>query len=296
MNLDGTHVAMVTPFDSDNNIDEERYREFIDYLIDAKVDGIVAAATTGESATMSHAEHQKVIDILIDQVDGRVTTIAGAGSNATSEAIDLLKYSEDAGADCALIITPYYNKPQQKGLVEHYQVLNDSSDLPIITYNVPSRTSVDLSIDTTIQLAQMDNIIAIKEANPDLNKLANIFSILEEKDIENFDVLSGNDSLTVPMISQGARGVISVVANIMPEKTTSMVNNALQGNYDKARSLSNELFDLMNVLFIESSPAPAKKALELMGMSVGGLRLPLVDMSEENTRVLEDVLRKYDLI
>ena len=296
MNLDGTHVAMITPFDSDMNIDEERYREFVEYLINKNVDGIVAAATTGESATLSHKEHQKVIDILVDQVDGRVTTIAGAGSNSTTEAVDLLKYSEDAGADCALVITPYYNKPQQAGLIKHYETLNNSSNLPIIAYNVPSRTSVDTSIDTTIKLAQMDNIVAMKEANPDLNKLANIFSLIEENDIDNFVVLSGNDSLTLPMISQGARGVISVVANIMPEETTLMVNKALEQDYLEARKLSNMLFELMDVLFIESSPAPAKKALELMGQSVGGLRLPLVDMSEANVEVLKEVLKKYELI
>ncbi len=296
MNLDGTHVAMVTPFDSDKNIDEERYRSFIEFLIDEGVDGIVAAATTGESATLSHQEHKKVIDILIDQVDGRVTTIAGAGSNATSEALDLLKYSYDAGADTALVITPYYNKPQQTGLYEHFKQLNDSCDMPMIVYNVPSRTSLDISIDTTIKLAALENVVAIKEANPDLNKLAHIFSLLEDNDLsDNFKVLSGNDSLTLPMISQGARGVISVTANILPAKMTKMVNEALAGNFDVARDLSNELFALMNVLFIESSPAPAKKALELMGMSVGGLRMPLVDMQESNVEILKDVLKRYDL-
>ncbi len=296
MNLDGTHVAMVTPFDSDKNIDEERYRSFIEYLIEEGVDGIVAAATTGESATLSHQEHKKVIDLLIDQVDGRVTTIAGAGSNSTSEALDLLKYSYDAGADSALVITPYYNKPQQSGLYEHYKILNDSCDMPMIVYNVPSRTSLNISIDNTIKLATLDNVVAIKEANPDLNRLAKIFSILEDKDLsDDFKVLSGNDSLTLPMISQGARGVISVTANILPTKMARMVNEALEGNYDVARKLSNELFPLMDVLFIESSPAPAKKALELMGMPVGGLRMPLVDMDESNVEILKEVLKRYDL-
>ncbi len=296
MNLDGTHVAMVTPFDSDKNIDEERYRSFIEYLIEEGVDGIVAAATTGESATLSHQEHKKVIDLLIDQVDGRVTTIAGAGSNSTSEALDLLKYSYDAGADSALVITPYYNKPQQSGLYEHYKILNDSCDMPMIVYNVPSRTSLNISIDNTIKLATLDNVVAIKEANPDLNRLAKIFSLLEDNDLsDDFKVLSGNDSLTLPMISQGARGVISVTANILPTKMARMVNEALEGNYDVARKLSNELFPLMDVLFIESSPAPAKKALELMGMPVGGLRMPLVDMDESNVEILKEVLKRYDL-
>lgn len=297
MNLDGTHVAMITPFDDNKNIDEEKYRNFIDYLIEGGVDGIVAAGTTGESATMTHPEHQKVIDIMVDQADGRVTTIAGAGSNATSEALDLVKYAEDAGADAALVITPYYNKPQQSGLYNHYKLLNDSNNIPIIAYNVPSRTGVDLSADTIIDIAKLDNIVAIKEANPDLNKLAHVFSLLNKNNLmDNFTVISGNDSLTLPMLSQGARGVISVVANVLPKEMSTMVNSALSGDYDKARELSNDLFNLMDVLFIEASPAPTKRALNLMGRNVGGLRMPINEMSDENEAILKDVLKDHNLI
>ena len=297
MNLDGTHVAMVTPLDDDKNINEEEYRNLIDFLIEGGVEGILAAGTTGESATMSHEEHQKVIDIMVDQVDGRALTIAGAGSNATSEAMDLVKYAENAGADAALVITPYYNKPQQKGLYEHFKLLNDSNDIPIIAYNVPSRTGIDLSVDSIIDIAKLDNIVAIKEANPDLNKLATVFNELDKQDLsDNFTVLSGNDSLTLPMIAQGARGVISVAANVLPSEMSEMVRKALEGNYDKARELSNDLFDLMDVMFIEASPAPAKRALNLMGKNVGGLRLPLLEMSETNDVILQEVMKKYDLI
>lgn len=296
INLDGTHVAMITPFDSDNNIDEEKYRNFIDFLINQGVDGIVAAGTTGESATMSHEEHQKVIDIMVDQADGRVTTIAGAGSNSTSEALRLVKYVEDVGASAALVITPYYNKPQQSGLYDHFKLLNNSADVPIITYNVPSRTGVDLAVDTIINLAKLDNIVAIKEANPDLNKLANVFTNLEKEDLSDFQVLSGNDSLTLPMIAQGARGVISVVANIVPNQMSSMVHHALDGKYDEARVESNDLFNLMDVLFIEASPAPTKRALNLMGMDVGGLRMPINPISEENDVILQAVMKDYNLI
>lgn len=297
MNLDGTHVAMVTPLDDDKNIDEEEYRNLIDFLIDEGVEGILAAGTTGESATMSHAEHQKVIDIMVDQVNGRATTIAGAGSNATSEAMDLVKYAEDAGADTALVITPYYNKPQQSGLYDHFKLLNDSNNIPIIAYNVPSRTGIDLSVDSIIDIAKLDNIVAIKEANPDLNKLANVFNLLEKNDLsDDFIVLSGNDSLTLPMISQGARGVISVAANILPNMMSTMVREALNGNYVESRKLSNKLFDLMDVMFIEASPAPAKRALNLMGKNAGGLRMPLKEISSENDIVLQEVLKEYDLI
>ena len=296
ISLDGTHVAMITPFDQDNNIDEEKYRNFIDFLIDHGVDGIVAAGTTGESATMSHDEHQKVIDIMVDQANGRVTTIAGAGSNATSEALGLVKYVEDAGADAALVITPYYNKPQQSGLYDHYKLLDDATNVPIIAYNVPSRTGVDLSVDTIIKLAQLDDIIAIKEANPDLNKLANVFNCLKKEEITDFTVLSGNDSLTLPMIAQGARGVISVAANVMPTEMSDMVNSALDADYVRSQELSNYLFDLMDVLFIEASPAPTKRALNLMGMDVGGLRMSINPISEANDVILQEVLKEYNLI
>lgn len=297
MNLDGTHVAMVTPLNDDGTINEEEYRNLIDFLIDGGVEGILAAGTTGESATMTHDEHQRVIDIMVDQVNGRALTIAGAGSNATREAMDLVKYAEDAGADTALVITPYYNKPQQSGLYDHFKILNDSNNIPIIAYNVPSRTGIDLSKDSIIDIAKLDNIVAIKEANPDLNKLASVFNELEKNDLlDNFTVLSGNDSLTLPMISQGSRGVISVAANVLPDKMSTMVRKALEGKYDDARKLSNELFDLMDVMFIEASPAPAKRALNLMGKNVGGLRMPLKPMSDKNDVVLQEVMKKYDLI
>ncbi len=296
MNLDGTHVAMVTPLDDDKNINEEAYRELIDFLIEGGVEGILAAGTTGESATMTHEEHQKVIDIMVDQANGKAVTIAGAGSNSTAEALGLVKYAEDAGADAALVITPYYNKPQQSGLYDHYKLLNDMNNIPIIAYNVPSRTGIDLSVNTIIDIAKLDNIVSIKEANPDLNKLATVFNEIEKQDIKDFTVLSGNDSLTLPMIAQGARGVISVAANVLPDKTSNMVRKALEGNYDEARTLSNELFDLMDVMFIEASPAPAKRALNLMGKNMGGLRMPLKEMSEENDVILQEVLKKYDLI
>ena len=296
MNLNGTHVAMITPFDKDGNIDEEKYRNLIDFLIENNVDGVVAAGTTGESATITHEEQQEVIDIMIDQVNGRVTTIAGAGSNATVEAQNLVKYAEDAGADAALVITPYYNKPQQSGLYNHFKLLNDSHNIPIVAYNVPSRTGVDLAVDTIVDVAKLDNIVAIKEANPDLNKLASLFNQLNKNDLNDFIVLSGNDSLTLPMIAQGARGVISVAANVLPDKMSQMVNFALEGEYEKSRELPNYLFELMDVLFIEASPAPTKRALNLMGMEVGGLRMPINPISDKNDEILQKVLKKYELI
>ncbi|MDO5851909.1 MAG: 4-hydroxy-tetrahydrodipicolinate synthase [Methanobacteriaceae archaeon] len=297
MKLEGTHVAMVTPFTKDNEIDEERYRSHIDFLIENGVDGLLAVGTTGESATISHDEHKKIIDILIDQVDGRVTTLAGAGSNSTAEAKELVKYAENVGADVALVITPYYNKPQQSGMYEHFKILNDTNDIPIMLYNVPSRTGVDLSVETICDLACLDNIVSIKEANPNLDKFAKLLSCLEKDGLnDNFKVLSGNDVLTVPMMAQGAVGLISVAANVDPRRMSNMVNKCLENDFSTASKLAYDLYDLMDVMFIEASPAPAKKALELMGNMNGYLRMPINEMSTDNEEILKNILIKDNLL
>ena len=206
MNLEGTFVAMITPFTSDDEVDEEGMRKNINYLIENGVDGIVVAGTTGESATITHEEQEKMIDILIDEVNGRVTTIAGAGSNSTTEALRLVKYAENAGADAALVITPYYNKPQQQGLINHYKYITENSNIPIIVYNVPSRTGIDIGIDAIVELAKLDNIVALKEANPDLDKVSILESKLEKEGLnEKFNILSGNDNLTLPLMALGAK-------------------------------------------------------------------------------------------
>ncbi|MBV1767980.1 MAG: 4-hydroxy-tetrahydrodipicolinate synthase, partial [Methanobacterium sp.] len=193
MNLEGTTVAMVTPFTSDDEVDEPGMRENINYLIENGVDGILTAGTTGESATITHDEQRKMIDILVDEVNGRVNTIAGAGSNSSKEALSLVKYAENAGADFALVITPYYNKPQPHGLVNHYQLMAENTNIPIIVYNVPSRTGTDIDVNTIIQVAEMDHIVAIKEANPDMDKVSMIQKELLENDLEDqFMILSGN--------------------------------------------------------------------------------------------------------
>ena len=218
MKLEGTIVAMVTPFTKEDGVDETGMRENINYLIDGGVDGILAAGTTGESATITHDEQKKMIDILVDEVDGKVAAIAGAGSNSSKEALGLVKHAEDSGADAALVITPYYNKPQQHGLYEHYKLLSDSTNIPIIVYNVPSRTGTDIDVETIGKVAQLDSVVAIKEANPDLDKVSQTIKKLQDIECKNFRVLSGNDNLTLPMLALGAKGVISVVANVDPAR------------------------------------------------------------------------------
>lgn len=297
MKLEGTTVAMVTPYTEDDEIDEDGIRENINYLIEKGVDGILAAGTTGESATVSHDEHRKLVDILIDEVNGRVTTIAGAGSNSSKEALGLVKHAEDTGADAALVITPYYNKPQPHGLYEHYKLMNDSTDIPIIVYNVPSRTGTDIDVDTIGKVAQFDNVVAIKEANPDLDKVSKIIKKIDEiGKADKFMVLSGNDDLTLPMIAMGAKGVISVVGNVDPARMSQMVNYALAGDFEAASKAHYELYDLMKVLFIETNPVPAKTALNMMGRPAGPVRMPLAPLKDENKAKLKEVLEQLDLI
>ncbi len=296
MNLKGTTVAMVTPFTKDDGVDEAGMRENINYLIDRGVDGLLAAGTTGESPTITHDEQRRMIDILVDEVNGKVNAIAGAGSNSSKEALGLVQHAENAGADAALVITPYYNKPQQHGLYEHYKMLEQSTNIPIIVYNVPSRTGIDIDVETIVKLAQLDKIVGIKEANPDMDKVSATIKGLQNQDVKNFIILSGNDNLTLPMISMGGKGVISVVANVDPARMSEMVNAALEGDFTKAGKLHYELYDLMKVLFIESNPVPAKNALNMMGRPAGHVRMPLAPMKEENISKLRNVLKDLNLV
>lgn len=296
MNLKGTTVAMVTPFTKDDGVDEAGMRENINYLIDNRVDGLLAAGTTGESATITHDEQRKMIDILVDEVNGRVNAIAGAGSNSSKEALGLVQYAENAGADAALVITPYYNKPQQHGLYEHYKMLEESTNVPIIVYNVPSRTGTDIDVETIVKVAKLDKIVAIKEANPDMDKVSATIKRLQDQDVKKFMVISGNDNLTLPMISMGAKGVISVVANVDPARMSQMVNAALEGDYVTASKLHYELYDLMKVLFIESNPVPTKDSLNMIGRPAGHVRMPLAPMKYESTVKLTKVLKDLNLV
>ncbi|MGZ7046760.1 MAG: 4-hydroxy-tetrahydrodipicolinate synthase [Methanobacterium sp.] len=297
MKLEGTIVAMVTPYTKSDDVNEEGIRDNINYFIDKGISGILAAGTTGESATISHEEHRKLVDILVDEVNGRVTTIAGAGSNSSREALGLVEHAQDTGADAALVITPYYNKPQPHGLYQHYKMLNDSTDIPIVVYNVPSRTGTDIDVETIGKVANLDNVVAIKEANPDLDKVSKIIKKIEEVgETDKFVVLSGNDDLTLPMMVMGAKGVISVVGNVDPARMSQMVNYALDGDFEDAAKLHYELYDLMKVLFVETNPVPAKTALNLMGRPAGHVRMPLAPLKEENESKLKTVLQNLDLI
>lgn len=292
MLFSGAMTALVTPF-KDNAIDEETYRSFIEWQIAEGIHGLVPCGTTGESATLTHAEHEHVIEICIDQAAGRVPVLAGAGSNNTTEAIALTKFAKNAGADGALLITPYYNKPTQDGLYEHYSAIARAVDFPLVPYNVPGRTGCNMLPPTVNRLArEFDNIVGIKEATGNLCQASELFESCPER----FAILSGDDLTAYPLMAIGGAGVISVTANIAPGHVVAMCNAALAGKMDEAKNLHHELFPLSQAMFIVSNPIPVKTALNMMGKMSSEMRLPLCQMREEKKADLKSLLQKHGLL
>ncbi|ACV11162.1 dihydrodipicolinate synthase [Halorhabdus utahensis DSM 12940] len=290
--FEGVYPAMTTPFEDDERIDFDQLRANARRLEAAGVDGVVPVGSTGESATLSHDEHVEVIEAVAGALKD-VPVIAGTGSNNTREALSLSRRARDAGADALLLISPYYNKPEQRGLREHYLTIADEIDLPQIVYNVPSRTGRNIDPDTAVALADHENIQAFKAASGDLGQITEIVERTREKD---FTVLSGDDALTLPMLSIGARGAISVVANVEPVRTCAMVGAALAGDFERARELHHELGPLARALFVETNPIPVKEAMAIRGHGSPELRSPLTRLAEEHRAHLRDVLDELDPI
>jgi len=289
--FEGAMSALITPFTKNDRIDREGLQRNITFVEERGVSGIVPCGTTGESATLSALEHEEVIDIAVEC--SNVPVIAGTGSNNTGEALQFTKHAEDAGVDAVLLISPYYNKPNSAGLLEHFKKIAEAVDIPIILYNVPSRTGQDVPVEVIAELAKIENIVGIKEASGNVGKVS---QILEYTADENFVILSGDDGLTLPILSIGGRGVISVAANIIPDRMSTMVNAALAGDYETARKIHFEIAPLIRALFLETNPVPVKKAAELVGLASGHLRLPLAPLSEKNTIKLVDELRKLEIL
>lgn len=287
----GAFTALVTPF-KDGKIDEEALIRLIESQIENGINGLVPCGTTGESATLSHEEHNRVIDITIETAKGRVPVIAGTGSNSTTETVTLTRHAKDAGADAALLISPYYNKPSQNGLYEHYRSVAGEVDLPLVVYNVPSRTGLNMLPATVGRLAEIKNIVGIKEASGDLAQVSEVI----EHSPEGFCVLSGDDFTTFPLLSLGGRGVISVVSNIAPGDTAGMCSLFLSGKLEEARRLHYKLQQLSRAMFVETNPVPVKTALSMMGLIEEEFRLPLVGMEEENRGKVKEALSSYGLI
>ncbi len=288
----GSIVAIVTPF-KNGKIDETSLRNLVNWHIAEGTHGIVPVGTTGESPTLDHSEHREVVEIVIDQVNNRVPVIAGAGSNSTSEAISLLMHAESVGADAALIVTPYYNKPTQEGLYEHFKAINRASmGIPIIIYNIPPRSIVDMSIEVMGQLSNLENIIGVKDATSDLSRVEK----QKKQCKDGFLQFSGEDITAFEFMKNGGNGCISVTANVLPKLCSDFQNLCIEGNYDEALKIHKKLEPMHNALFIETSPSPVKYVLSKMGRIEDELRLPLVSIRQETKEILDKVISDLDLI
>lgn len=288
MKFHGSIVALATPFRK-GKVDEKTLRKLVLYHLKAGTDGIVPVGTTGESPTLSHKEHQRVIEIVVETAHRQVPVIAGTGSNSTDEAISLTKFAKKVGADGALMVTPYYNKPTQEGLFRHYAAVAKAVDIPIVLYNVPGRTSVALSPETVARLSKISNIVGIKEATGSMDQTSHILSLCD------ITVLSGDDSLTLPLLALGAKGVISVIANIVPEVVAEMIDAYFAGRFQRAKELHYKMFPLCRALFIETNPIPVKKAMGLLGLCSEELRLPLCPMQAQNEKILAQAMLHFGL-
>lgn len=283
----GVFPAIITPFLKDESLDEEGLKRNIEYLNKTGIAGIIPCGTTGESATLTFEEHKRVVGIAVEA--SKVPVIAGTGSNNTSEALELTRHAAKAGADAALLITPYYNKPNDKGMYEHFKKIAENCDIPIVLYNVPKRTGIDLKPELVAKLSKIKNIVAIKEASGSLSQQS---QIIEQTRGSDFVLLSGDDDLTLPTIALGGQGVVSVVANVAPRKTVAMVDAALKGDVEKARELHYELAPLVRAMFLETNPIPVKTAHKYLGLANGPLRLPLGEMAPEKEEKLKEILAR----
>lgn len=291
--LRGTGTALVTPFKKNGTIDEQSLRNLVEWQIKNKVEFLVPCGSTGESATMTRDERRRVIQIVFDQAARRVPVIAGTGTNSTNDSIELTHDAKEIGIDTVLLVGPYYNKPTQEGFFQHFRKIAEECDVKAVLYNVPGRTASNMLAETTLRLAEeVENVIAVKEASNNLEQIMQIITHAPSK----FSVLSGEDSLTLPIITSGGDGVISVISNEVPKDFSDMVRSALTGDLKKARALHYKLFDLMKANFIESNPIPVKTAMHMMGMMDEWLRLPLTRISKPNRDKLKKVLKDLKLV
>tara|TARA_Y100000590_G_C15607830_1_gene972665 strand:+ start:116 stop:1003 length:888 start_codon:yes stop_codon:yes gene_type:complete len=286
----GSITALITPL-RNGKVSDQEFQDFVEWQIKQGSHGLVPCGTTGESPTLTHNEHKRVIHLCIEAVNNRIPVIAGTGSNSTDEAINLTKYSEIAGADAVLVVTPYYNKPTQQGLYNHFKAINDNCKIPIIIYNIPGRSVVDIDMETMIKLSKLKNIIGVKDSSNDLTRPL----MTEQKIGKNFCQISGEDATVVPFLSQGGQGCISVTANIAPKLCSDLHNSWQKGNFKKVRYLNKLLFPLHNALFLETSPGPVKYAASLLKICSNELRLPLSDVSNNTKKEVKSVLKKLKI-
>jgi 4-hydroxy-tetrahydrodipicolinate synthase len=288
----GSFVAMVTPF-RNGTVDEAKLRELVELHVTHGTDGLIPCGTTGESPTLNHDEHRRVVEIVVEAARGRIRVVAGTGSNSTAEAIEMTKHAERAGATGALVVNPYYNKPTQEGLYRHFRAVAESVAIPILVYNIQSRTAINVETDTMARLARdVKNIVGVKEASGSLDQMSQVIAACGP----DFSVLSGDDNITLPLLAIGGSGVVSVIANIVPRETAELVHAALDGDWKRARELHYRLFPLARAAFLETNPIPIKEAMAMAGMLEPEFRLPMCRMSDANREKLRATLKPYGLI
>ena len=288
----GSGVAIVTPMNNDGSINYKVFEEIIEFQISNETDSIIVCGTTGESATLNHEEHCKVIQYCVEKVNGRVPVIAGTGSNDTKYALELSLEAQKLGVDALLSVTPYYNKTSQSGLIKHYNYIADGVDLPIILYNVPSRTGCNIIPETYLELSKHPNIVGIKEANGDISSVVKTISLCGD----NIDIYSGNDEQAIPIMSVGGKGVISVFANICPKISHDICSKFLNGDIKESNKIQREYYELMSDLFCDVNPIPVKAAMNILGFECGECRMPLDNLNSSNFEKLKNAMRKYKLI
>ena len=289
--FEGCGTAIVTPF-TDTGVNFEEFRKLIEFQIENEVDAIIVCGTTGEASTMTEEEKKETIKFAINLAKGRTKVIVGTGSNNTKSAVEMSKFAEEAGADGILVVTPYYNKTTQAGLIAHYTEIAKNVNLPIIMYSVPGRTGVNILPETCLELSKIENIVAIKEASGNLSQVAKIASLCGD----DLAIYSGNDDQIIPVLSLGGKGVISVLSNVMPKYTHDMIKKYFEGNLKEATKMQLDVIDLTDSLFVEVNPIPVKYALNLMGFDFGVPRLPLVELSDKNKELMKAVMKKHNLI
>ncbi len=290
-NWSGIHVPIITPFKDDDSVDEDGLHRLVDYLIEEqKADSLVPCGTTGESPTLSHAEHHRVIDVVIEAAAGRVPVIAGTGSNSTREAIDMTQHAEQAGAAASLQVCPYYNKPEQRGLIAHFEAIAKATALPLIIYNIPGRTGRLIDVKTLLELAKIDNIIGVKDAAANINQTMALLAGIRRMS-KKFYVLCGEDALTFSSLCLGGDGAIAAVAHVIGKELQEMMQAFARGDYKAAQDVHFRTLDIVNALFIESNPVPVKTAMEMMGQPAGKVRLPLTPMQPETREILRKTLQ-----
>lgn len=287
----GCYIPLVTPFKEGGEVDEAGLRALVNHLIEVEgVDGLVPCGTTGESPTLSHEEHGRVIEVVVQEARGRVPVIAGTGSNSTAEAIEMTKHAEEVGADATLQVCPYYNKPMQDGLLAHFEAIAKTTNLPVILYNIPGRTGRNIEPETLVALSQVDNVVGVKDACGDLAQTMRVLEATRKKE-KPFFVLSGEDALTFSMMGLGGHGGICAVGNVIGREYTEMIHLMLEGKTDEAREIHYKTLPVVRALFLETNPIPVKEAMNMMGLPAGALRLPLTPMKEVNREVLRKALR-----